>query len=90
MAKTVNDLRCERISWLLEQIPRLTARIDRIEKRINTGNITSAEMMELIRKRSVMIKQRDELETEARKLYKVRLDDVHDDVTISNTFDSNK
>lgn len=78
MEKAITDEICDRISNILDELPRITAQIDKINNRIIHGGMSSKEMTELIRERSSLIKRRRSMEEDARKLYKIRLEESHD------------
>lgn len=78
MEKTITDDLCDRISDILDELPRITKRIDYINNSILRGGISSKEMTDLIRERSILIEKRRAMEQEAKKMYKVKLEETHE------------
>lgn len=78
MAKTITDELCDRISDILDELPRITKKIDSLNSQILKGGISSKEMTDIIRERSILIEKRRALEAEAKTMYRVKLEETHE------------
>lgn len=71
----INDERIRRVTRILDTLPELSARIERINAVLFKGGITAAEFRRLANERSGIVKQYDDMRKEIREKYNLLLDD---------------
>lgn len=67
----VNDERIARINFILDELPRIEARIDQINALIGSREMTAEQFRNLVAERSNLVKRFDELNREAKKNYRM-------------------
>ena len=82
----VNDERIARINYLLAQMPKTERRIDAINNILFHGGIDSSRFYELVKERSLLIKQYDDMQREASEVYRIidKSERKHISVTSNN------
>lgn len=67
----VNDQRIKRIEYILDELPRIDERIDRINAQIGSREMTGQQFRALVAERSTLVKRYDELNREAKENYRL-------------------
>ena len=67
----VNDQRINRINYILDELPRIEERIDRINAQIGSREMTGQQFRNLVSERSTLVKRYDELNREAKENYRL-------------------
>jgi SMC interacting uncharacterized protein involved in chromosome segregation len=67
----VNDQRIKRIEYILDELPRIEERIDRINAQIGNRDMTVKQFRDLVSERSTLVKRYDELNREAKENYRL-------------------
>lgn len=67
----VNDQRINRINYILDELPRIEERIDRINAQIGSREMTGHQFRNLVEERSTLVKRYDELNREAKENYRL-------------------
>lgn len=67
----VNDQRIKRIEYILDELPRIEERIDRINAQIGSREMTGQQFRALVAERSTLVKRYDELNREAKENYRL-------------------
>lgn len=67
----VNDQRINRINYILDELPRIEERIDRINAQIGSREMTGQQFCNLVAERSTLVKRYDELNREAKENYRL-------------------
>lgn len=67
----VNDQRIKRIEYILDELPRIEERIDRINAQIGRREMTGQQFRALVAERSTLVKRYDELNREAKENYRL-------------------
>lgn len=67
----VNDQRINRINYILDELPRIEERIDRINAQIGSREMTGQQFSNLVAERSTLVKRYDELNREAKENYRL-------------------
>lgn len=67
----VNDQRIKRIEYILDELPRIEERIDRINAQIGSREMTGQQFRALVSERSTLVKRYDELNREAKENYRL-------------------
>lgn len=67
----VNDQRINRINYILDELPRIEERIDRINAQIGSREMTGQQFRYLVAERSTLVKRYDELNREAKENYRL-------------------
>lgn len=81
--KNIDDDRIESINRILDTLPKLNEKIDRINARIYAGGYTGQEFREMVSERSALIKAREQMERLAKEKYKLQLNEEHGEVITS-------
>lgn len=79
----VNDQRIKRIEYILDELPRIEERIDRINAQIGSREMTGNQFRALVAERSTLVKRYDELNREAKKNYRLVTGMEKEDITYS-------
>lgn len=79
----VNDQRIKRIEYILDELPRIEERIDRINAQIGSREMTGNQFRALVAERSTLVKRYDELNREAKKNYRLVTGMEKGDITYS-------
>lgn len=85
--KNVYDDRIDTISRILNALPRLQARLDRINDSIYRGGITAAEFTGLVSERSALIKEIHDLEQKARECYNLEVEQTKKSIEVYGSVD---
>lgn len=67
----VNDQRINRINYILDELPRIEERIDRINAQIGSREMTGQQFRNLVTERSTLVKRFNELNREAKENYRL-------------------
>lgn len=67
----VNDQRINRINYILDELPRIEERIDRINAQIGSREMTGQQFRSLVSERSTLVKRFNELNHEAKENYRL-------------------
>lgn len=67
----VNDQRIKRIEYILDELPRIEERIDRINAQIGNRDMTVKQFRDLVSERSTLVKRYNELNREAKENYRL-------------------
>lgn len=79
----VNDERINRINYILDELPRIEERIDRINAQIGNREITASQFRSLVAERSSLVKRYNELNREAKENYRLVTGTDKGDITYS-------
>lgn len=79
----VNDQRIKRIEYILDELPRIEERIDRINAQIGNRDMTVKQFRDLVSERSTLVKRYNELNREAKKNYRLVKGMEKGDITYS-------
>lgn len=79
----VNDQRIKRIEYILDELPRIEERIDRINAQIGSREMTGQQFRALVAERSTLVKRYDELNREAKENYRLVIGMEKGDITYS-------
>lgn len=75
--KNIDEDRIESINRILDTLPKLNEKIDRINAQIYAGGYTGQEFRNLVSERSALIKAREQMERQAKEKFKLQLDEEH-------------
>lgn len=67
----VNDQHINRINYILDELPRIEERIDRINAQIGSREMTGQQFRNLAAERSILVKRFNELNREAKENYRL-------------------
>lgn len=79
----VNDQRINRINYILDELPRIEERIDRINAQIGSREMTGQQFRNLVAERSTLVKRYNELNREAKENYRLVTGMEKGDITYS-------
>lgn len=79
----VNDQRIKRIEYILDELPRIEERIDRINAQIGSREMTGNQFRALVAERSTLVKRYNELNREAKQNYRLVTGMERGDITYS-------
>lgn len=79
----VNDQRIKRIEYILDELPRIEERIDRINAQIGNRDMTVKQFRDLVSERSTLVKRYNELNREAKENYRLVIGMEKGDITYS-------
>lgn len=79
----VNDQRIKRIEYILDELPRIEERIDRINAQIGYRDMTVKQFCDLVSERSTLVKRYNELNREAKENYRLVIGMEKGDITYS-------
>ena len=79
----VNEQRIKRIEYILNELPRIEERIDRINAQIGNRDMTVKQFRDLVSERSTLVKRYNELNREAKENYRLVIGMEKGDITYS-------
>lgn len=84
----INEERIRKVTRILDELPRIAARIERINAALFKGGITAAEFRRQANERSGLVKRYDDLQREAKETYSIIVEEERGDIeiTLNNDF----
>lgn len=84
----INEERIRKVTRILDTLPQVAARIERINAALFKGGITAAEFRRLANERSGLVKRYDDMQREAKETYGLILEKEREgmEITLNNDF----